>query len=56
MKQNKTNNQTVDHKPTKNPTTNYPKDGHKAFCKQCLGYNGGCPVTGTSVPSRRCDI
>ena len=32
------------HKPVKNPTTNYPKDSHKAFCKRCLGYNGGiCP-------------
>lgn len=44
------------HKPVKNPTTNYPKDSHKAFCKRCLGYNGGiCPKTGFA-PSKTCDL
>lgn len=56
MKEKKTNHQTGYHKPVKNVTTNYPKDGHKEFCKRCMGYNSGCPVTGTDKPSGRCDI
>lgn len=56
MKDTKTNHQTGYHKPVKNVTTNYPKDGHEKFCKRCIGYNNGCPVTGTSKPSRDCDI
>lgn len=35
----KTNHQTGWHKPVVNPTANYPKDSHKAFCKRCLSYN-----------------
>lgn len=43
-------------KPVKNPTTNYPKDSHEAFCKRCLGYNRGiCPKTGFA-PSKTCDL
>lgn len=26
-----------------NPTTNYPKDTHRAFCERCFAYNKGCP-------------
>lgn len=36
MNKTKTNHQTGYHKPVVNPTTNYPKDSHKAFCKRCL--------------------
>ena len=36
MNKTKTNHQTGYHKPVVNPTTNYPKDGHNAFCKRCL--------------------
>lgn len=52
----KTNHRTGYHKPIKNRTTNYPKDGHKAFCVRCRGYNGGCPMTGKSAPSRSCSL
>lgn len=34
-------------KSKKNPTTNYPKDSHKAFCRRCFDYNNGmCPNPG----------
>lgn len=52
----KTNHRTGYHKPIKNRTTNYPKDGHKAFCARCRAYNGGCPMTGKSAPSRSCSL
>lgn len=39
----KTNHQTGYHKPVKNPTTNFPKDTHKEFCKRCFLFNKGCP-------------
>lgn len=52
----KTNHHTGYHKPEKNPTTNYPKDSHKEFCKRCLRYNDGfCPKTG-HAPSGSCDL
>lgn len=57
MNKTKTNHQTGYHKPVVNPTTNYPKDSHKAFCKRCMRYNGGvCPITGTTYADKRCDI
>ena len=56
MKDTKTNHQTGYHKPVKKFTTNYPKDSHEKFCKRCIGYNNGCPVTGTSKPSADCNI
>lgn len=31
-------------KSKKNPTTNYPKDSHNAFCKRCFKYHGRCPA------------
>lgn len=53
----KTNHQTGWHKPVVNPTTNYPRDSHKAFCKRCLSYNGNiCPVTGKETLSKSCDL
>lgn len=56
VRNTKTHHQTGYHKPVKNLTTNYPKDSHKAFCKRCLGYNGGvCPRTGLA-PSKACDL
>lgn len=52
----KTNHKTGWHKRIKNPTTNYPKDEHKAFCRRCLGHNKSfCPVTGNN-PSKLCDL
>lgn len=39
-----------------NATTNYPKDSHKEFCKRCMSYNGGCPVTRSKRPSRKCSL
>lgn len=58
MNKTKTNHQTGYHKPVVNPTTNYPKDSHKAFCKRCLErYHGGiCPMTHSKNPSGRCDL
>lgn len=58
MNKTKTNHQTGYHKPVVNPTTNYPKDGHNAFCKRCLEryHEGICPITGSRVPSGRCDL
>lgn len=53
----KTNHQTGYHKPVVNPTTNYPKDSHKAFCKRCLErYHGICPMNHSKIPSGRCDL
>lgn len=49
------NNLTDNHKHDKNPTTNYPMDSHKEFCKRCMTYNGRCPITG-GKPSKHCDI
>lgn len=57
MNKTKTNHQTGYHKPVVNPTTNYPKDSHKAFCKRCLDrYHGICPMTHSRNPSGRCDL
>ena len=56
MKNTKTNHQTGWHKRVVNPTTNYPKDSHSAFCKRCKAHNGCCPITGTDRASRDCDI
>lgn len=39
-----------------NATTNYPKDSHKEFCKRCMSYNGGCPITRSKRPSRKCSL
>ena len=39
-----------------NATTNYPKDSHKEFCKRCMSYHGGCPVTRSKRPSRKCSL
>lgn len=55
MNKTKTNHQTGYHKPVINPTTNYPMDSHKEFCKRCMVYNGHCPITG-GKPSKHCDI
>lgn len=52
----KTNHRTGYHKPIKNPTTNAAPDGHKAFCKRCLVYNGGCPLTKAPFPTKDCTI
>ena len=53
----KTNHQTGWHKPVVNPTTNYPKDSQKTFCKRCLSYNENvCPVTGKETLSKSCDL
>ena len=52
----KTNHQTGYHKPVVNPTTNYPMDSHKSFCKRCVKINGCCPMTGTAHASKNCDI
>lgn len=56
-KQTKTNHQTGWHKPVVNPTTNYPMDSHKAFCRRCLSANGDiCPITQTDKVYKRCEI
>lgn len=52
----KTNHQTGYHKPVNKPTTNYPMDTHKNFCKRCLGYNRVCPMTGKARPTRACSV
>ena len=55
-RETKTNHQTGYHKPVKNPTTNYPMDSHKEFCKRCLRYNNlACPVTGYK-PTKACSL
>ena len=52
----KTHHQTGWHKRVVNPTTNYPPDAHKYFCRRCLSYNKDiCPVTGLN-PSRACSL
>lgn len=43
MQERKTNHNVGYHKKVKNPTTNYAKDSHKAFCKRCFAHNSGCP-------------
>lgn len=56
-KKTKTNHQTGYRKPVKNPTTNYPMDTHKAFCKRCKAINGNiCPVTGKTFTAARCSV
>ena len=41
----------------KNPTTNYPKDSHKEFCKRCLAFHGGrCPDTESGAISKVCNL
>ena len=31
----------------KNPTTNYAKDSHRAFCNRCFySHHRRCPITG----------
>lgn len=52
--EHKTKHATGWHKRTE-PTTNFPKDEHKAFCRRCLDYNFTCPVTGDK-PTRFCDL
>lgn len=39
-----------------NDTTNYPKDSHKFFCKRCLAYHNGCPITRSKKPSSKCNL
>ena len=56
-RQSKTNHQTGWHKPIVNPTTNYAKDSHKAFCKRCVKANDGvCPITGNEHVAKSCDL
>lgn len=38
-----------------NPTTNYPMDAHKFFCKRCMDYHNGCPKTG-KAPDKNCTL
>lgn len=54
----KTNHQTGWHKAVKNPTTNYPMDGHKAFCERCFKvYNDGvCPMTRSKYKHKGCTV
>lgn len=40
----------------KNPTTNYAKDSHKAFCKRCFAYNGKCPRNGKDYADYDCTL
>lgn len=40
----------------KNPTTNYAKDTHKAFCERCYKYNAGCPATKSKHKSPNCTL
>lgn len=40
----------------KNPTTNYPMDPHKAFCRRCIAlHHHKCPVTHRN-PTPRCKM
>lgn len=55
-KTTKTNHQTGWHKRVKNPTTNYPMDTHKDFCKRCLKINGLCPMTNSMAPHKGCNV
>jgi hypothetical protein len=44
-------------KSKKNPTTNYPKDTHKDFCKRCFPkHKGICPMTKKPILSKDCDL
>ena len=43
-------------KKSRKQTHNYPMDTHKDFCKRCLGYNKGCPMTGKARPTRACSV
>lgn len=56
MNKTKTNHQTGWHKPVVNPTTNYPMDTHKEFCKRCLKHHGKCPATKSGKPSQDCNL
>lgn len=39
------------------PTTNYPMDGHKDFCRRCLKYHGGrCPAAKSGAVSGNCSL
>lgn len=40
----------------KNPTTNYAKDTHKAFCERCYAHNKGCFNTGSKHKDGSCRI
>ena len=45
----------------KEPTTNYPRDGHKAFCERCyIAHrefgNNICPCTGSQRKSSDCSL
>lgn len=42
--------------PHSNPTTNYPKDTHKDFCRRCLSHNNGCPSNHGGNPSKKCSL
>lgn len=53
----KTNHQTGWHKPVVNPTTNYPMDSHKEFCKRCLKiHEGKCPATKSGKLNPDCNL
>lgn len=43
-------------KTSKNPTTNYPLDTHKAFCKRCQKQHGKCPITKSGAVSQECSL
>lgn len=55
MAATKTNHQPGYHKPIVNPTTNYPKDTHKEFCRRCLAHHAGCPITNRN-PAKSCSL
>lgn len=40
----------------KNPTTNYAKDTHKAFCERCYRFNCGCPSTKGKHKDPNCSL
>lgn len=35
---------------------NFKGTTHKEFCRQCLGYNFGCPDNRYGQPSRHCAL
>lgn len=40
----------------RNPTTNYPRDSHRAFCNRCFyGNHRRCPITGGNS-TKRCRL
>ena len=51
----KTNHKEGWRHPVRNPTTNYPKDAHKDFCRRCMDHNFVCPITGYK-PTRTCSL